>query len=198
MHPTQIYETTIFNRDREGAAFTFLTIPARSLPSREMPPIDQVADELGVLFMEPENPRAFRRNLRPWGLPFLLDGALGRRHAFRFYFDPDTPFGEKVGPSQFAEYLAFEAVIPFESSPLGGKSLAALITTTGSAGAALGYAGSGDPIVLVTVPAGIVLGGAAVGVGAGLAVGLADGIQSRIRRFLGVPDSDDEDPGHPT
>lgn len=195
MNPAQIYETTIFNRDRRREAFTFLTVPARSLPTQEMPPMDQIADDLGLLLMEPENPRSFRRNLRPWGLPFLLDGALGRRQAFRFYFDPDTPFGEKEGPSRFAEYLAFEAVIPFESSPLGAKSLAALITTTGSVGAALGYAGSGDPIVLVTVPAGIVLGGAAIGVGAGLAVGLADGIQSRVRRLLEIPESDREDPG---
>jgi hypothetical protein len=122
MDPVQIYETTIYNRDRPGEQFTFVTIPARSARDNKVPSIDALAQTLGVVFMS-ESPRAFRRNLRPWGLPFLIDGALGRRRSFHFYFDPDTPFGEKEGPSQFAEYLAFEAVVPFESSPLGQRRL---------------------------------------------------------------------------
>jgi hypothetical protein len=119
---------------------------------------------------------------------------LGRRDAFRFYFDPDTPFGEKQGPSRFAEYLAFEAVIPFESSPLGAKALATLIAGTTSAGAALGYAATGDPIVLVTVPAGIVVAGVAIGVGAGAAAGIAEGVRYQLCRLMGVPgfQSDDQ------
>lgn len=186
MRPVQLFETTIYNADRRGEAFTFITVPARSF-SDEVPAIENVADALGVLFMEPDTPRAFRRNLRPWGLPFLLDGALGRRAPFRFYFDPDVPFREKQGPSSFAEYLAFEARIPFESSPLGGKTLTALVTASGSAGAALGYAATSDPIVLVTVPAGIVIGGAALGVGAGLATGLAEVVHQGVCRLMGVP-----------
>lgn len=192
MRPVQLFETTIYNRDRRREAFTFITIPARSFMD-EVPSLEKAADALGVLFMEPDNPRAFRRNLRPWGLPFLLDGALGRRAPFRFYFDPDVPFGEKQGPSSFAEYLAFEARIPFESSPLEGKTLTALVTATGSAGAALGYAATSDPIVLVTVPAGIVIGGAALGVGAGLATGLADVVRQGVCRLMDVPGDEPPD-----
>jgi hypothetical protein len=143
MDPVQIYETTIYNRERRGQAFTFVTIPARALPESEVPSVERVADVLSVLFID-DGPRAFRRNLRPWGLPFLIDGALGRRASFSFYFDPATPFGEKQGPSRFAEYLAFEAIVPFESSPLGAKALATLVGATGTAGAALGYAATGD------------------------------------------------------
>jgi hypothetical protein len=186
MDPVQVYETTIYNRERRGQKFSFITIPARSLPDGEVPSINEVARNLRVLFMD-DGPRAFRRNLRPWGLPFLIDGALGRRDSFRFYFDPDTPFGEKQGPSRFAEYLAFEAVVPFESSPLGAKALATLVGTTGSAGAALGYAATSDPIVLLTVPAGIVIAGAALGVGAGLATGLADAVRYRVHDLMGIP-----------
>jgi len=194
MDPVQIYETTIYNRERRGQAFTFLTIPSRSLPDGEVPPVKRLAQDLGVLFMD-DGPRAFRRNLRSWGLPFLIDGALGRRDSFHFYFDPDTPFGEKQGPSRFAEYLSFEAVVPFESSPLGPKSLATLVGATGTAGAALGYAAGADPIVLVTVPAGIVIAGAAIGIGAGAAVGFAEGIRHQLCRLMRVPEEAEPDPG---
>lgn len=49
-----------------------------------------------------------------------------------------------------------------------------------TAGAALGYVATGDPVVLLTVPAGIVLVGAAVGVAEGLAIGL----RARVLRAL--------------
>lgn len=186
MDPAQIYETRIYDR-ASGRGFAFATVPRRSLPELEVPSIDHLVDALDLMIMD-DSPRAFRRNLRAWGLPFLIDGALGRRRSFRFYFDPDVPYGEKEGPSPFAEYLAFQALIPFESSPLGSKALATLVGTTGSAGAALGYAASGDPIVLVTVPAGIVIGGAALGVGVGLAAGLSEGIRHRLHKLMGVPD----------
>ncbi len=193
MDPVQVYETTIYDREVPGQALTFLTLPARSLRQPEPPPVEDVARELGVLLMD-ESPRAFRRNVRPWGLPFLIDGALGRRFPFRFYFDPDVPFGEKDGPSRFAEYLAFEAIVPWESSPLGSKALATLITSTGAAGAALGYGATGEPIVLLTVPAGIVIVGTALGLGAGAATGLAEGVRYRIRRLMGVPDDEPQAP----
>lgn len=195
MDPVQFYETTIYNRDRAGQAFSFVSIPARSLPGGEVPSAEAVARTFGAQFME-DGPRSFRRNLRPWGLPFLIDGALGRRESFRFFFDPDTPYGEKVGPSRFAEYLAFEAVIPFESSPLGAKALATLVGATGTTGAVLGYAATGEPLVLVTVPAGIVLAGAALGIGVGAATGLAEGLHHQIARLMGVPD--DRRPSDPT
>jgi hypothetical protein len=44
MDPVQVYETTIYNRERRGQAFTFVTIPARSLPAGEVPSVERVAD----------------------------------------------------------------------------------------------------------------------------------------------------------
>jgi hypothetical protein len=66
MDPVQIYETTIYNRDRRGEHFSFATVSARSIRSGEVPSVDTLAQTLGVLFMR-ESPRAFRRNLRAVG-----------------------------------------------------------------------------------------------------------------------------------
>jgi hypothetical protein len=57
MDSAQIYETTIYNRDRRGQAFTFLTLPRRSLPNGEVPTVERVAEGLSVLFMD-NGPRA--------------------------------------------------------------------------------------------------------------------------------------------
>jgi hypothetical protein len=55
----------------------------------------------------------------------------------------------------FAEYVAFSEVIPIEASPLTSKSL---LTIAVGVGAKIGViAGGATPLVLVTVPAGIIL-----------------------------------------
>jgi hypothetical protein len=53
--------------------------------------------------------------------------------------------------------------VPFESSSLGSKALASLVAANGTPGAGLGYTATGEPIVLLTVPAGIVVAGTAFG-----------------------------------
>ena len=91
----------------------------------------------------------------------------------------------------FAEYLAFSPVIPFEASPLEAASLAGMLTSASgmSAGAAAGFLAAGPtPLALVTVPAGMIIGGAA----AGVARALEEGLRSRIMRRLGVGESEDE------
>lgn len=67
-------------------------------------------------------------------------------------------------PSQrhlnFAAYLAFQPIIPFESSPPGGVSLGALLSASPAAvGAGMGFvvAGGSVPLLLVLVPAGAVI-----------------------------------------
>ncbi len=81
-------------------------------------------------------------------------------------------------------------------SPTVLRVLAAVLAATGGTGAALGYAATGDPYVLLTVPVGIVCVGIAVGigvgVGAGLALGLAEGIRHLVRRLMGVPKAIEE------
>ena len=70
------------------------------------------------------------------------------------------------------------------------RLLISTITAICSAGAGLGYAASRDPLVLLAVPLGVILMGAAAGIGAGLALGLADAISTCITRRLNGADSE--------
>jgi 4-hydroxybenzoate polyprenyltransferase len=81
--------------------------------------------------------------------------------------------------------VANNKVIPFEQSPLELQSLKdILIKGTGSAvGAYAGFVAAGShPMVLVVVPAGIVLFGAAFGV----AKALEDGLYEKLMGIMGV------------
>lgn len=85
--------------------------------------------------------------------------------------------------------MTYAPVVPFESSPLDAKSLAEIATASGGgATAAVGYAATGDLLVLLVVPAAIILCGAARGVGQALNIGL----RYHLLRQMGVPD-----PGEP-
>jgi hypothetical protein len=81
--------------------------------------------------------------------------------------------------------VAFDDAIPWRESPLHGESLAGLLTKAGAVGstgfgALLGsFAGHGA-LLLVTVPAGIILVGAATGV----AMAMRDGLYQRILALL--------------
>lgn len=112
MDPVQVYETTIYNRDRAGEAFRFLTVPARSLPGRERPSFEQVSRTLGF-----QRPRGRRLALvEPWLLPWVIDAALTGDPDFPYWLEFGPPFrGRTDRPSSFAQYLAYEPVIPFES-----------------------------------------------------------------------------------
>jgi hypothetical protein len=67
----------------------------------------------------------------------------------------------------FAEYVVYSDVIPFEESPLKGKSLMAI---AGLAGVQIGFiVAGGSPMVLLTVPLGILLCTAAAELGPRLA-----------------------------
>lgn len=82
---------------------------------------------------------------------------------------------------------AFTPLIPFQESPLDLHSLAELaVKATGvSLGAYAGFVASGGtPLVLITVPAGMVLAGAAAGIGKAL----EEGLRRKILTLMGVPD----------
>jgi hypothetical protein len=120
-----------------------------------------------------------------WSLPFLVDAAMGRWRGpdflfeWRLYFDPPS----RRGPSTFAQYLTYSPVIPFGSSPLQGKALSELVTA-GGVGAAVGAFASDHPLLLLAVPAGIIVCGAARGVADALRIGL----RSKLLELMGVED----------
>lgn len=193
--PAQSYETTIHDRD-SGRAFTFLVVPSRSLGEGggDVPPPDNLARHLG-LSQRPERPS--RRwppigDVSPWALPFAIDVALGNEEDFyRWgpFFLEEHLFGQRgrregVGPSAFAQYLAYSPVVPFESSPLTRKSLSDLAAAGGGLGGALGAYVTGDPLLLLTIPTGVILCGAARGVSQALEIGL----RSKLLDLMGVED----------
>jgi hypothetical protein len=174
-----------------------------------VPSPDDLAGRLGL----GERPgRPSRRwpsigDVSPWALPFAIDIALGNEEDF-YRWGPllleEHLFGrrerrEGVGPSAFAQYLAYAPVVPFESSPLSPKSLSDLATAGGGIGGALGAYLTGDPLLLVTIPAGIIVCGAARGVSQALEIGL----RSKILGLMGVEDPEaskapeDEPPPEP-
>ena len=165
MEATQLYETAIYDRE-SGHAFRSVTLPSRSLLGSETHDASVTAEELG-----------FERTIRlepveVWSLPFLIDSVLRRQDGPYFQ---DGPFIEFMswgvgrqqgrGPSTFAQHLVFSPVIPFEESSQEGKSLADIIVAAGGGtGAVVGFYASGDPLILLVVPAGIIVLGAATGI----------------------------------
>lgn len=159
--PGRYYTATFVAAHDEDLAVSFLTIPR---PARFQSDPESAADCLGITDL---------KVIELWGselLPELL----------RDLMTQNTFTGEDDG--RFFERLAFAAIIPFESSPLAAQALTSLIQGSGGAlGAATGMlAGAGEPVLLLTVPLGVVLAGAAVGI----ARGLADGLEERSRNFV--------------
>ncbi len=160
----QFYETTVVD-PASGSAASFITVPARSLPRAQAPPIKWVAVHLGLERF------TLMQRVEAWTLPFLMDGLLGRfpldyveghLELPRHMWGESAPWLGPRGPTPFAQELTFAPVVPFEASPLGGKAIAEIVTAAGgSAGGAVGFAATGEPLLLIVVPAGIVLCGAA-------------------------------------
>lgn len=185
--PAQWYETTIYNREGEQA-FTFVTVPARSRSDTEIPGISAVQRQLGLRDRR-RGPR-MAGLIEPWALPFAIDIALGRDE--RSFYEPWGPFfidehlrgNHPGGPSPFAQHLAYAPLVPFESSPLSAKALSDLAAAGGGIGAAIGAYATGDPLLLLAVPTGIVVCGAAHG----LADALRIGLRAKLLQFMGVDD----------
>jgi hypothetical protein len=188
MDPAQFYETTLYNRDRDQA-LAIATVPARSLPTGEVPPVEALGEQL-------ETPGGIIRPVEAWSLPFLIDTALGEPRWPGSPFDAPLSWPLAARPrndrwsSPFAEYVAFTPVVPFESSPLGAKSLGGLVA---GAGGAVGAYATHDPLLLLTVPAGIIVCRAAFHIGDG--IGIA--VRTVILRWVGVDTEPPDSERHP-
>jgi hypothetical protein len=190
--PAQTYESTIYDRD-SGRAFTFVVVPSRSVAGREFESLHDAATRLGFAVL-PEGvaARGGPPPLRPvpsYALPFAIE----------YTFVSPTDYGDQLRwslgmsdsriyardePSQFAQYLAFSPVVPVESSPLSSKSLGDLAAAGGGLGGALGAYVTGDPLLLLTIPTGIIVCGAARGISQALEVGL----RSKLLDLMNVED----------
>jgi hypothetical protein len=136
-------------------------------------------------------------------LEAAADVEIGLGRDERSFYEPWGPFfieehlrGNRPGDlSPFAQYLVYAPLVPFESSPLTAKALSDLAAAGGGIGAAVGAYATGDPLLLLAVPAGIVVCGAAHG----LADALRIGLRAKLLQLMGVADpaadrSDSEPP----
>ena len=173
---SQVYETTVADRI-SGHAVRFLVIPHRSLRAalrqEELIPAT-IASELDL--------QAFR-SISAAELPQAIAGMLKadsnemevRQLQAQAVVDrvmqTASPPPEAATPDSeimnFADHVAFSAMVPFEDSPLGLVSLASKAAALSKNGIALGafigvIAGGTTPLLLVTVPAGIILCASAI------------------------------------
>jgi hypothetical protein len=89
----------------------------------------------------------------------------------------------------FAEQMTSTPMVPFESSALGLESLLGIIAkgsgpTIGAAVAVVAFGPT--PLLLIAAPAGMIIGGAALGVGQAL----QQGLRNRLLSLMGVRPSD--------
>ena len=97
---------------------------------------------------------------------------------------PSPQFQPSPDDVRFAEQVSFDRVIPIEESPLSQESLAKLATTASGVGigAFVGFVAFGSsPLLLITVPAGMIICGAAYAVGQALQEGFKERILSWIK-----------------
>lgn len=182
----QTYESSI--SDALGNwGFSFLVIPRRSLEVHQLSTdFTAVCGELDLDSVQSQS------ELDPLFLPFAITAILlaekTEMSAIEIF---DTPLSQLEPSLQdehdrafvFAKDAAFADVIPFEQSPLEATSLVSTLIKGGGTGvgAFIGWVLAGPtPLLLITVPAGMILCGAASGV----AAGLQQGLKERISRWL--------------
>jgi hypothetical protein len=159
--PAQYYGTTIFDQ-YQPQSFSFAFVPLRSFANNQIPQLDTIVTML-------QGHRLDAGEIQPWHLPVVLASILsgGGPMLSPSQLLPNLVYGgsvlvdaHKLG---FADYVAHSDLIPFEESPIRGKSL---MSIAGSAGVTIGLIAAGNnPIVILTVPLGILLCTAAAALG---------------------------------
>ena len=172
--PAQYYWTTLLDQ-YQPQSLSFAFVPTRSLSGNDIPPVDLSAHVL-------EGQLLSTQEIQPWYLPALLAFLLRNPNSLQAvselsdqltYGGPISVDPQSLG---FAEYVAYTDVIPFEESPLKGKSL---MSFAAAAGVHIGMiAAGGHAIVVLTVPLGILLCTAAAELGPELG--------KRLPRLMGL------------
>jgi hypothetical protein len=150
--PAQVFSTTLCDRyQSQSLSFTF--VPARSMQNSITPDLYTAKN-----LIEPTANYVYE--IPPSYLPAALASLLAdepQGNPFSWAEQLPGPGTVWVPPNSlgFAEYVAFAELIPIEGSPLASKSL---LTVAVGLGAKIGLiAGGATPLVLLTVPPGIIL-----------------------------------------
>jgi hypothetical protein len=174
---SQVYETSVADR-ASGHALRFLIVPHRAFTAAiqhdDPSPKDALESVLGLQAIRPISPAAL-----PLAIAGMLqadadDPSLQRLqaeavldHLLRTAPPLTPPAGPDAETLAFSEHVAFSALVPFEESPLALVSLASKAAALSKNGVALGafvgvIAGGATPLLLLTVPAGIILCASAI------------------------------------
>ena len=153
MRPAQYYWTTLYDR-YQPQSLSFALIPSRSFGGSAIPQLDTVAATFEGYYLG-------TGKIQPWHLPVLLasllaaDGQIQTISGIPAQLTDGKPVYVQPQNLGFAEYAAYSDFIPVEESPLKGKSLMAIAA---AAGVNIGLiAVAGHPLVILTVPLGILL-----------------------------------------
>jgi hypothetical protein len=174
VRPAQIYETTVYDRE-SGQWISLASAPLRSLADRD-------AAELATEIAGDDG--AHVATIEPWGLPFLIDAVLRQYPSLGWewdrweHLDRFVLYRNRDGPSAFAQQLAYDRIVPVESSPLTSRSLAELFVGGGAVTAYVTH----HPALILAGPAGVLLCTVARHLGDGIGVPMRD----RLWRALGA------------
>jgi hypothetical protein len=170
MADIQMFETTVADRET-GYSFRFLSIPNRSISSNLNGKDLQNAlkDALNLQSIQPLRASDLSNAIMAM---VQVDKATDEEETIRTqailnqFVNPRLPPPPPPDLLQFAEEVAFAEIIPFEESPLSLVSLAGKVAGYAKNPIAMGafigvLAGGTSLLLLVTVPAGIILCGAA-------------------------------------
>ncbi len=187
MRMLQFYETTIFSASSEHAIHAVI-IPRRSIAGPD-PKLDVegivAALQLQKLTLTSITGSSLTPALAVISSPTTPPAEMLAHLtvALQTPVTPPAPSVATVSDREFAEHLAFDDLIPFEQSPISLESLGKLVVSATGAGigAYAGFVMAGPtPLLLITIPAGMIICGAAKGI----ADALEKGLRERLLRFL--------------
>lgn len=196
----QFYETTILDNDTNLSAH-FILVPDRSLPGP-----DEI-NSTGLVNIETSEYYLNQLGLRdlftidyddlstllaavishaPQLSGSILDTSFEAERVYRVQEILNNPDLIPRLDREFADRLVNERFLPFERSPLAAISLSELAKAGGvGIGAYMGFVVAGtSPLIFISVPAGMIICGAA----AGIAMGLQAGLKERLMRLIAKTD----------
>jgi hypothetical protein len=186
----QFYETTIADTTSDLSAH-FITVPARSLGGRSylFEGSDWPLETLGLLRIADVPFGGVARSLAACLVSHDVEEFLRKFHQ-GFEAETNHSSVRLPRPFEFAEYLTFARVIPFEQPSLSADSLGNILTAQGQGEAGYMYHEATEtPLLAVAIPAGLVICGSA----AAMERALESGLRQRLIEFIKSRSSEHQD-----
>ena len=204
----QFYETTIVvNVSGERVPVSFGVAPARSMSEGHIRQAGSMGGLTAIVGADPDEAVPLP-NMPMFSMAagFILDPKLNRSSQLQKLWsefrsaaaaDDVRPFlklwwrdpghAHSPNPLDAAEALVFGAIVPFESGPLGGESIASIVGAAGNEVMAVAVLSTTGPWLLIDVPAGVIVMKASHGMGDGSTDPLQDVVKYKLLRWL-APD----------